>query len=203
MRYLAILATAMSLLLAGCATTIRSDVTAFNQWPAHLHGQSYVFDAPPAQQNTLEFQHYQALVRAQLNQLGFTEASSTQMAALKVALRYSTTDRPLHVVQSMPIWGPRYGFGWGYPGWNGYGRPYADPFIDSSMVVNENVRHIYERKLQVTLLDMDGQQLFDVTAHNTSDEAATPVVMAALISSAFAGFPGQSGVPHRVDVTLK
>ena len=36
MKYLAILATAAVMLLSGCATTIRSNVTAFNDWPTDL-----------------------------------------------------------------------------------------------------------------------------------------------------------------------
>ena len=46
MKYLAIFLTALTVLLTGCATTIRSDVTAFHDWPAQLHDQSYVFEAP-------------------------------------------------------------------------------------------------------------------------------------------------------------
>ena len=34
----------LSLLLGGCATTIRSDVTTFNQWPAQLPDKSYAFE---------------------------------------------------------------------------------------------------------------------------------------------------------------
>jgi hypothetical protein len=64
----------LSLLLGGCATTIRSDVTTFNQWPAQLPDKSYAFEAPPPQDNTLELQSYENLVRAQLARLGFHES---------------------------------------------------------------------------------------------------------------------------------
>ena len=33
-------------LLSGCASTIRSEVTAFHQWPSTLPGQTYVFMRP-------------------------------------------------------------------------------------------------------------------------------------------------------------
>jgi hypothetical protein len=45
---------ALTLLLGGCATTIRSNVTTFHQWPAQLPDKSYVFEAPPPQEDTLE-----------------------------------------------------------------------------------------------------------------------------------------------------
>jgi hypothetical protein len=37
---------------------------------------------------------------------------------------------------------------------------------------------------------------------NTSTVQATPHVMPALVQSAFTGFPGQSGVPRRVEITI-
>ena len=53
-------------MLGGCATTIRSDVTTFNQWPAQLPDKSYAFESRRPQDNTLELQSYENLVRAQL-----------------------------------------------------------------------------------------------------------------------------------------
>ena len=74
MKRLVLTATAaLALLLGGCATTIRSDVTTFHQWPAQLQDKTYVFEAPPPQDDTLELRSYQNLVRAQLGKLGFRE----------------------------------------------------------------------------------------------------------------------------------
>ncbi|MDC8758912.1 DUF4136 domain-containing protein [Janthinobacterium fluminis] len=209
MKYLAILAAAMSLLLAGCATTIRSDVTAFHEWPAQLPDKSYVFQAPPAEEDTLEYRSYLNLVRGELGKLGFSEAASQDAAKLRVAMRFSTTDRPVRVIESMdPFWGgpgywpSRYGY-WGQARWYGF-RPYFyDPFLYGPMDLRENIRHNYERQLQLSINMADGKKLFDVTVQNTSRKAATPLVMPALVASAFAGFPGQSGVPHRVDLKLE
>lgn len=212
-RYLAILAAAMSLLLAGCATTIRSDVTAFHQWPAELQDKSYVFQAPPPPEDTLEYRSYLNLVRGELARLGFTEAAGAEAARLRVAMRFSTIDRPLRVLEAYdPFWagpgywpgryGYRYGYPWGYSRMYGF-RPFYDPFMYGPMDLRESVRHDYERQLQVAINTADGKKLFDVTVRNTSREAATPVVMPALVASAFAGFPGQSGVPRRVDLKVE
>jgi hypothetical protein len=70
-RYVLTVTAALTLLLAGCATTIRSDVTTFHQWPADLQDKTYVFEAPPAQDDTLELRSYQNLVRGELAKLGF------------------------------------------------------------------------------------------------------------------------------------
>ncbi|HEV7816100.1 MAG TPA: DUF4136 domain-containing protein, partial [Janthinobacterium sp.] len=64
----------------------------------------------------------------------------------------------------------------------------------------ESVRHVYQRTLHVTIETSDGKKLYDVTAQNTSYKPATVSVMPALVVSAFTGFPGQSGVPHRVEL---
>jgi hypothetical protein len=94
----------LSLLLGGCATTIRSDVTTFHQWPAQLPDKSYAFETPPPQDNTLELQSYQNLVRGQLARLGFHEAP--QAPALKVSMRFSTIDVPTQVIY--PTFAPFY-----------------------------------------------------------------------------------------------
>lgn len=54
-------------LLSGCATsTIRSNVTAFNEWPASLPDKSFVFERTKAQDQDLEYRSYENLVRAEV-----------------------------------------------------------------------------------------------------------------------------------------
>ncbi|MET3132559.1 hypothetical protein AAKU55_002833 [Oxalobacteraceae bacterium GrIS 1.11] len=203
MRYLAILA--MSLLLAACATTIRSDVTAFNQWPVELRDKTYAFEAPPAPDDTLEYRSYLNLVRAELGKLGLSEATSG--AGLKVAMQFSSTDRPVRFIEPVdPFWNaPGYWPG-RYPSpfhhWYGY-RPFYDPFMLGPVNLRESVRHDYERQLRLTINGADGRKLFDVTVQNTSLEAATALIMPALVVSAFADFPGPNGVPRRVKLRLQ
>lgn len=214
MKYLAILVTAATLLLSGCATTIRSDVTVFHEWPAQLPDKSYVFDAAPPAHDTLEYRNYLGMLRGQLAQLGFTEAADPNQAKLKVAMQFSTIDIPVRVIESDPYWvgpgwsGPgwgRYGYGgpWGYGRYGGFYRPYYDPFFYGPVELRETIRHQYERHLRVTINTVEGKKLFDVTVQNTSTKAATPFVMPALLTSAFAGFPGENGVPHRVTLQLE
>lgn len=47
MKALAILVAATSLLLSGCATTLRSNVTVFHEWPSDLPDKSYTFETLP------------------------------------------------------------------------------------------------------------------------------------------------------------
>lgn len=211
MRYLAMLVAAMSLLLAGCATTIRSDVTAFHQWPDRLPDKSYVFAAPQPPQDTLEYRDYLDLVRAELGKLGLSEAATPDAAALRVAMQFSTIDQPLRVFEPIdPFWpGPgywpgrfRHGHPWAYDPWYGFGTSYS-PFMYGPQEFRETIRHRYERRLRVSITGANGEKLFDVTVRNSGGQPATAAVMPAMVASAFAGFPGRSGVPHRVALTLE
>jgi hypothetical protein len=197
---------ALTLLLGGCATTIRSDVTTFHQWPAQLPEKTYVFDAPPPQDDTLELRSYQNLVRAELARLGLQETSGAP--ALKVAMRFTTTDVPVQVVQAVdPFFYPSARFAYlgryhrhGYWGGGWYG-PFADPFWGGMPQYEVRIRHNYQRELQVAIRSAtDDRRLFDVTVHNNSTQRSTPAVMPALVQSAFAGFPGPNGASRRIEL---
>ena len=201
--------TALALLLGGCATTYRSDVTTFHQWPAQMADKSYVFEVPPQQDDTLEWRSYQELVRGELARLGFRDANGAT-PALTVSMRFTTTDIPVPVLEPVmsPFYSPmvhpmgRFGYrGFHRRYWGGWYSPFYDPFWSPAYQVS--VEHQYRRELQVSIKQAsDARRLFDVTVHNTSRELSTPQVMPALVRSAFADFPGPSGAARRVEVTL-
>jgi hypothetical protein len=198
---------ALTLLLGGCATTIRSDVTTFHQWPAQLDDKSYAFEAPSPQDDTLELRSYQELVRGQLERLGFHDAGAAKPALL-VSMRFTTTDVPVRVVQAYdPFFYPYpYGARWGFAGHRRYWgsrfySPFYDPFWQPYATYEVSIQHYYQRQVQVAIRSAaDGKRLFDVTVHNDSRELSTPKMMPALVQSAFEGFPGQSGVARRVEL---
>jgi hypothetical protein len=203
-RVLMLTAAGLALLLGGCATTIRSDVTAFHQWPAQVEDKSYVFEAPPPQDDTLELRSYQELVRGQLARLGFHDAG-TGKAALTVSMRFTTIDVPVRMVQVVDpfFYGPSR-FAWYGPRhrryWGGWYSPFYDPFWDSR-VFEDRIVHQYHRELQVGIKSAtESRRLFDVTVRNVSRQYSTPAVMPALVQSAFEGFPGPSGVARRIEL---
>jgi hypothetical protein len=209
-RLLTIAAAALTLLLTGCASTIRSDVTTFHEWPAALPDKTYALEAPPPQDDTLELRSYQNLVRTELARLGFQEAAAGTAPALKVSMRFTTTDVPVRVLEPdfpmysvsarfmspyayRPYWGGRRYWG----GWYG---PFYDPFWHGT-TYTEVIKHYYNREVQVAIKSAaDGKRLFDVTVRNSSREMSTPSVMPALVQSAFTGFPGVSGVARQVEL---
>jgi len=213
MRALAILVAATTLLLSGCATTLRSNVTVFHEWPADLQEKSYVFETPPPAEDTLELRSYQNLVSGELAKLGFTQAASPKDAKLRVGMQFSTIDRPVKVLQASDPWVFHpYMSPWGYPRFGywpsryryyGYYRPYFDPWMWGPPEFREVVQHHYDRNLRVTINTLQGKKLFDVTVQNTSRKQSTPAVMPVLVQSAFTGFPGESGKARRVDLEIQ
>ena len=196
-RILITAAASLTLLLGGCATTVRSDVTTFNQLPAQLQDKSYAFEQPSPQENTLELRSYEELVRNQLAKLGFHDSGAAKPNLL-VSMHVTTTDVPVRTLYAADpfFYGPRVGwYGrhrryWG--GW--YYSPFYDPFWGPGPVYEERVFHQYQRELKVVIRrESDGKPLWDVTVRNTSKQASTPAIMPALVQSAFEGFPGPNG----------
>lgn len=202
---LAILA-ALLLLLAGCASTIESDVTAFHDWPANLSGKSYVFERTRAQNDSLEYRSYENMVRAELQRLGFAEAAVHATPILKVAFDYQTKERDVRVVQPVVVnpgwWGPPY-YGPRWPGYRFRDPFFYDPFWYGPPVAEyrDSSFRLYDRQLHIVISRMsDGKKLYDVTVKNESRAPSTAAVMPYMVKSAFADFPGPNGVPRRVGI---
>ncbi len=210
MRTLAFVITALTLLLSGCATTIRSEVTAFHQWPAALTGQSYVFmHAAPAD---LERQNYEQLLRDRLAGLGLREAATGEPAPLAVTMDYRINGRDVRVIETVLV-DPWYGTPWYGPGyyspygsWPGYGRPFYGPMWPAMPVAREQQRRytVFHRELKIRIDDVAKKQpLYDVTVKSDGEDANLAKVMPYLIASAFKNFPGKSGVPQVVEMKME
>lgn len=196
----------LSLLLAGCATTIKSDVTTFHQWPDNLRDKSFVFERTPEQANNLEYRSYENLVRSELLRLGFAEAASSPAAKLKVTVRYSMDSRDVRVVQPVTSYP---GYGWPYYGsrWHRYGySPFYDPFWYGPPYVEyvESSYQLFSRQLNVVIAQIaDGKTLYDVTVNSAGRNESLAAVMPYLVRSAFLEFPGPNGVPRRVALKVE
>lgn len=211
MRTLAFVITALTMLLSGCATTIRSEVTAFHQWPAALPGQTYVvMRTAPAD---LERQNYEQLLRERLAKLGLREAATGEPAPLAVTMDYRINGRDVRVIETVlvdPWYGtPWYGPGYYSPywgGWPGYGHPFYGPMWPAMPVAREQQRRytVFHRELKIRIDDVAKKQpLYDVTVKSDGEDANLAKVMPYLIASAFKDFPGKSGVPQVVELKME
>lgn len=193
----------LSALLAGCATTIRSDVTAFHEWPAALPDKSYVFERTREQNDSLEYRSYENLVRAELSRLGFTEAPAATKPALKAAISYSIQGRDVREVYPVAVNPYPYWYG---PAWRGYYGPFYDPFWYGPPIVEQRMSQyqLFTRQLRIALARIsDGKKLYETTVVSEGTNGTLAAVMPYLVRSAFADFPGPSGVPRRIELKMK
>lgn len=199
------LAVLFVLVLSGCAGTIvRSEVTAFHEWPASAGERSYSFSRAPQQANDLEYRSYENLVRGELQQLGFAES---ERGALQVGMSYRVEARDVRVVEQVlvdPWYGPGFLGRSHYP--FGFYGPYADPFWFAPPVVQPFERHFvaYRRSLDITIARAaDRKNLYQVTVNSEGQNPSLAAVMPAMVRSAFAEFPGPSGVPRVLEVKVE
>lgn len=193
---------ALSLVLGGCASTIQSEVTAFHEWPGNLQDKSYVFELQKEQENNLEYRSYQNLVRTELQRLGFAESTNTHSARLKVSMQYQVEGRDVRVVQPVAI-DPWYGPGFYGPYWPYYG-PYHPFWYGPPIIEQRESRYqLFTRQLKIGISRVsDNRKIYDVTVNSRGTNSSLAAVMPYMVRSAFADFPGQSGVSRIVELKM-
>ena len=204
LRRFALMAAALALVaLAGCASTITTRVTNFNQWPADAAGGGFDFVAHPGARNELEHATYQSYVQAELEKHGLKRAASGQVARFQVDL--STGKRseektalvPVYV-DSPPIFYPPYRDHHGryVPGvW--VSDPLGSRYV-GDRVVNTTIQIT---TLQVRILERHGapasqpRTVFESRAvyEGRGNSDNLPVLVPYLARAVFDRFPGQNG----------
>lgn len=203
----------LALVLAGCASApmIRSDVTAFHEWPATLTDKSFVFERTKQQNDSLEYRNYEELVRAELQRVGLTPAGvGARDPALRVNMNYAIEARDVRVVEPVvmqPGWGPS-GFGPYWPRYGMYDPFFPHPFWNPPVIVryDDASYTVYTRRLHITIARAGkggAEKLYDVTVISEGRNPSLAAVMPYMIKSAFAEFPGKSGVPRRVELPFQ
>lgn len=189
------------MLMSGCASTIKTQVTPFHEWPNYVQDKTYVFERTKDQDNDLEYRTYENLVRGELTRLGFEEASDVRSARLKASLGYSIKARDVRVVY--PVVMDPYWYG---PAWRGYYGPFYDPFWYGPPAVErrEESYQIFTRKLRFMLAQMsDGKKVYDTTVVSEGTNGSLAAVMPYMVRAAFMDFPGRNGVPRVVEMKTK
>jgi len=208
-RCLLILIALSSVLLGGCASFVQSDVIAFHAWPADLQDKTYVFERSPDQENNLEYQNYENLVRVELTRLGFAQAKDRHTANLKVALHYRIDAHDIKVTEPVvtdPYWPYWYGRPYYGPRWRGYYGPYYDPFWYPTPVTQyrEVQYRVFNRQLNISIArNKDEKKLYEVTVDSDGGSSSMAFAMPYMVRSAFSDFPGQNGVPRHVKLEIK
>jgi hypothetical protein len=206
-RWLYCLLVAGLLLLGGCASTFTSQVTSFHPTPLSLPEKSFDFERTKEQEGNLEYRHYEELVRYQFIRLGFTDAQPASAARLKISLAYEVTSRDVRVIETVPV-GPWYGSPYYGPAWGGLGYrgPFYDPFWSMPpMMQQRDVQYrLFNRQMKIGIARVTGgEKVFDVTVLSEGTNGVLAAVMPYMIESAFADFPGPSGVARVVELKVE
>ena len=207
--------------LAACATPFNADVTRYQTQLPAPQGQSFAVVAEdPALAGGLEFSQYANLVAAQMQRLGYAQASSPENATLLVRFDYGV-DRGRERVRrtgfSDPFYDPWYGyspFGYSRRGFGGYrpigysrypgyyrGGPWAfgwhDPFFgggyDSYTVYTSGIDLKIDRAA-------DKARLFEGKAEALSTSNRLQYLVPNLVDAMFTDFPGDTGRTVRISV---
>lgn len=193
-------AAVLSLLLSGCATPLRGQLTAFHEWPADAP-RSYRFARTEAQRDSLEHATWERSLRAELARAGFQEAPSPRFA---IAFDYRVTRQMGRVVEAYPAvqpylwwgsWGPRGGVGIG-GAWPWWGPGYYPV---------ERSRVWYEYRLRIEIEDLAARpvrRVYEGTAVSDGLDPAPADVLPLLARAILGDFPGPSGVTRRVEVPV-
>jgi hypothetical protein len=173
-------------LLAGCAATLSTRVTSYQQWPAGVQGQTYEFVPSTARANNLEYDSFADMLRAAIGPTGLVEAASGKRARFDVSFTY---ENPL--VQS---WTQQYVDPPFYNGFGPYNRGWAGGMYFGPSVVYVPVQY-YKNTLSVSIKDRDrhGAEVYRSSAVNMSGSDNLPAIMPYLARAVFEGFPGNNG----------
>ena len=206
---------ALSCLVSGCATKIRSEVTSFHHWPTDVAGRRFTFVHEGDEDKSLERQSYENLIRGELQKLGLAEQTTEAPSQLAVRVDYLINGRDVRVIETVLV-DPWYGTPWYGPGfynpywgWHGYGPyfgPYQGPMWPSMPVAREQSRRysIFQRDVRIRITDQLSQQTwFEVSVRSEGDQGNLATVMPYLIQAAFKDFPGTPGVPRVIELPFK
>lgn len=192
---------------AGCASTLSTRVTNFNQWPADAAGASFSLVARTGVPNELEQATYQSYVQAELEKHGLRRAAAGQPARFQVDVstgkrnEEKSTLVPVYV-DNPPVFLPPY-------------RDHLGRYVPGVWVSDPLPRYAGDRivntlvqitTLQVRILDTQGapagqpRTVFESRAvhegRGSSDNL--PVLVPYLARAVFDDFPGQNGQVKRV-----
>ncbi len=214
-------------LVAGCATTVTTQVTPFHDLTGSLDGQRFVIVPTPEQQDSLEFGAYADLVRQALVGEGLVHAGDDRASAdLGVSMAFEVIGRSPGMRGGSSATGG-FGFGAGSGGFSGGGIGIGFGFPiggGSSGEVN------FQRTLQIRIDRLRGSvtpaaaatvpssgsgtpampdkpppssRVFEARAISEGPSASLAPVMPAMVQAIFEDFPGENGRTRVVEVPLE
>lgn len=190
-----------ALLLSGCASTIRSEISAVNKLPPDLKDKTFEVARYKGQEGNLEFDHYAELISAELAAKGLRRAPAGG-ADLLVFLRYTYEQRTEFI--PTPLWGPT-----GFVGGTTVivnGRPVFVPTYSTPMYGVTGMGYapatVNRRSLGLDIVDKNSTQekpnkLYEANVFSEGYSGTLMQVMPVMIRALFTDWPGP---PVRSDI---
>ena len=206
----------MLLLLAACASQIKSDVARFHRMPAP-QGESFrVVAADPKKQDSLEFATYAQYGASEMTKQGYRQADGTAQPSLEVRIDYAVSPgrEKIATRPGTGSYAPYY-YSWRHRAFYPYGWGFYDPFWGSPFSEPEVYSYtVYTRQLTMDIVrpgsaqasaGKDGEgavPLFEGRVESVGKDNRLPEVMPYLVQAMFTDFPGTSGMTKRVTIDL-
>ncbi|MBN9459824.1 MAG: DUF4136 domain-containing protein [Burkholderiales bacterium] len=200
-RWAAALVAVGALLLAGCATPMRGQVTAFNEWPAQAP-LTYRFTFTDEQRDSLEQAAWAKVLREELARAGFRESDTPRFA---VRFDYRVERHISRYLEAYPMIQPYWWGAWGGPvGGVGFGGPW--PWWGPAYPPIERERTWYEYRLHLQFDDLTvrpPRRVYEGTVVSDGMDPAPAHALPLLARGILTGFPGPSGVTRDVEMPAK
>lgn len=221
----AALSVTLTLLSAGCAATLETQVTAFHQLSNGLQGQRFVMMPTGEQRGSLEFDNYARLVREALVGKGLVDADAgkgpgngtgNSPADLGVAIAYGIAGGNATSRGGTDGYA---GFGFGSGGFSMGSVGIGIGFPIGSSGAGPGDALAYQRTLRVEIDRLDGAgakplnpapganargaRVFEARATSEGPSASLAPVMRAMVQAVFEEFPGPSGKTRVVRTPLE
>lgn len=194
--------------LAACATPFKADVSRFqSQLPAPAGETFAVVADDPMLAGGLEFAQYADLVEAQMEKLGYAQASP-ESATLLVRFDYGVDNGRERIRATRsgfrdPFWDPWYGYP--YYRHSYFYRPrglwsfgFYDPWFDEPDVTSYTV---YTSGIDMKIdRASNGERLFEGKAQAISTSNKLQYLVPNLVEAMFTDFPGNSGETVRITI---
>lgn len=189
-------------LVSGCASTVRSGVVAFHDWPADATPRTYRFVRTPEQKDSLQHTTEERLLRDELARAGFVE---DPQGRFEVTFNTQVQTRIRRIVEQPPpmAYSSLY-FGHFVHGASiGMSFPLSYPW--GPYPVERDVS-VQERRLTMQIVDGRAQpprRVYEATATSLGDSADLSTVLPYMARAILDGFPGPSGGPTRtIDIPV-
>lgn len=190
----------LSMLVAGCASTLRHDVTVFHDLPDSPGKKTFQFAKPDGERDGLRYATYKRIVRTELLAAGFSESDDP---ALEIGFEYSSKRQTIRYIEQGPVVSPYFGFGH-RRGWGGFAVSGPLWWGSPGYYSERNVEH-HERVLSLKMTDLsvsDQKLVYESMAVSRGNQPALVAALPLLMRATLADFPGRSGVARRIELTI-